>query len=181
MTTFAHRSRSARDPRMARGDARRPRRRRARRARELIARLVDEAQRSGAHVSLGPADAVRQHDSGRPAAGDAGRPRARSAAAPLRSLERARDGRAREQGQLRARRSRRELRVGGDALRRRLQPLLPRAERDVRRRPRLLPGTLVARRVRARLSRRAHHRRAARALSPGGRRARASRRIRIRG
>ena len=75
----------------------------------------------------GARDALRQHDSGRPPAGDARRSRTRSAPAPLRALERAGDGRAREQGQFRTGRPRRELRLGRDALRRRLQSLLPRA------------------------------------------------------
>ena len=47
---------------------------------------------------------------------------------PLRPLERHGDGRAGQQGILRTRRPHRELRVGGDALRRRLQPFLARAD-----------------------------------------------------
>ena len=61
------------------------------------------------------------------------------------------------------RRPHRELRLGGHALRDRLQPLLPRARRERKanhgRRPALLPGPLLARRLRPRLPRRTDQRR----------------------
>ena len=76
---------------------------------------------------------------------------------------------AREQGHQR-RRPHRELRVGGDALRHRLQPLLARAVRRARRRPRVRPGPLGARRLRARVHARPLHPRADGQLPPGSRR-----------
>ncbi len=75
----------------------------------------------------------------------------------------------------------RELRLGGGNLRDRLQPLLPRRGRRLRRRSRLFPAAFRARRLCARLPRRAPERGAARALSPGGRRRRALAPIRIPG
>ena len=169
MATDSSRSGSSRDPRMARRHARRPggRRPRSRSGAHRVARRRG-AERGRPRIAR-IRDALREHDSARAPGADARRPRTRGAAAPLHSMERARDGRAREQDQLGAGRPRRELRVGRHALRRGLQPLLPRAERHVRRRPRLLPGPLLARHLRARLPRRPHQRRAARALPPGGR------------
>ena len=94
------------------------------------------------------------------------------APAPLRALERAGDGLARQQGQFGTRRTRRELRVGGDAVRRRLQSLLSRPVGYVRRRSRLLTRPLGAGLLRARVSRRTHLARTARTLSPRSRRER---------
>src|ERR687897_806709 len=66
-------------------------------------------------------------------------------------LERDGDCAARQRGVVRAGRAHRLLPVGRDALRGRLPPLLARADRGARGRPRLYAGTLVARRLRARL------------------------------
>ncbi len=77
--------------------------------------------------------------------------------------------RAREQGHER-RRPHRELRVRGDALRHRLQPLLARPVGGARRRPRLRPGPLGDRRLRARVHARPVHARADGQLPAGSRR-----------
>ena len=70
-----------------------------------------------------------------------------------------------------ARRPHRELRLGRDALRRRLQPFLARAQRQASAATSIyFQGHSVARHLRARLPRRPHHRRAARQLPPGSRR-----------
>ena len=114
----------------------------------------------------------------------AGRSGARAAAALDRPLERDRDGRARQQAS--------SSELGGhiasfqslaDAVRGRLQPLLARAVgRRARRRPRLLPGPLLAGQLRARVPRGTADRGAARRLPPGGLDAgRPVARIRIRG
>ena len=116
--------------------------------------------------------AVRQHDPGRPGAAVPGRQGARVAAALGDPLERDGDGRARQQGLLGARRPHRLLPVAGDALRGRLQPLLARAVRRSRRRPRLFPGPLLPRQLRARVPGGPADDRAAGQLPPGGRRQR---------
>ena len=101
-----------------------------------------------------PQHAVRQHDPARARGAAPRRPGARAPAALDRPLERDGDGRARQQALLRARRPHRHLPVAGDAVRGRLQPLLARPVRGARRRPRLLPGPLLARATtRARTSR----------------------------
>ena len=101
----------------------------AERAHFLLEQLIDKARRSGAYlpfsantayintIPLGqeersPGDAELEH-------------RIRS----LRALERDGDGGARQQERRRARRPHRELRLGGHAVRRRLQPFLARAQR----------------------------------------------------
>ena len=139
------------------------------RAHFLIEQLIDKARRSGAYLPFSantayintipvdkqvriPGDQNLEH-------------RIRS----YRALERDGDGGAREQAHER-RRPHRELRVGGDALRRRLQPFLARAVGQARRRPRVRPGPFVARRLRARVPARPAHRGAARQLPPGSRR-----------
>ena len=81
----------------------------------------------------------------------------------------------------RSRRPHRQLRLRRHALRRGLQPLLARAHRGLRRRPRLLPGALVARHLRARLPRRAADARRSSTTSARRSTARASRPIRTRG
>ena len=98
-----------------------------------------------------------------------GRPGGRAPAALDHPLERDGDGRARQQAVLRARRAHRELPVAGDAVRGRLQPLLARARAtSPRRRPRLLPGPLVAGQLRPRVPRGPADGGAARRLPPGG-------------
>ena len=86
------------------------------------------------------------------------------------SVERAGDGGAGKSTLQRARRPHRELRLRRDALRRRLQPLLARAERDARRRPDLHAGPLRTRHLRPRLPRRSHHRGPPAQVPPGDRR-----------
>ena len=79
-----------------------------------------------------------------------------------------------EQAATRARRAHLDLRVGRDALRCRLQPLLQRPGPSRRRRPDLHPGALRARHLRARVPRGPAQRGAARPLPPrDGRRRRA--------
>ena len=70
-----------------------------------------------------------EHDPDRPPGRLSRRPRDRGADHGDHALERARDGRAREQGARRARRPHRELRVRRGNLRDRLQPFLPRRRR----------------------------------------------------
>ena len=100
------------------------------RARELIAHLVDEARRNGAHISLGLQTPYVNTIPAEQQAAMPGDRETRGAAAPLHALERARHGGARQQRQLGARRPRRQLRIGRDAVRRRLQSFLPRADRS---------------------------------------------------
>ncbi len=76
----------------------------------------------------GVVDAVHQHDFSVGTAAAARQRRTRDPHTPLRSLERDGDGRASEQRIVGTGRPRRELRVGCNALRRRLQSLLPRAD-----------------------------------------------------
>ena len=93
----------------------------------LLDQAIDHAQEYGVKVSAGLSTPVREHDPGRRGAGAAGRPRAGAARDGARALERDRDRAAGERGVVRARRPHRELPVGRDALRGRLQPLLARA------------------------------------------------------
>ena len=151
------------------------------RASELVRAIVERAATRGVRTPAAQTTPYVNTISVDAAGAVPGRSRHRGAAAPLHSLERDGDGRAREQGPQRARRPRRDVLVGGDAVRRRLQPLLARAVARERRRPRLFPRPLVARRLRARVPRRPHHRGASRELPPRSRRQRACRRIRIRG
>ena len=116
--------------------------------------------------------AVRQHDPARGRAGAAGRPRARAPRDGPRALERDRDRAAGERGVDRARRPHRELPVGRDALRDRLQPLLAGPHGRSRRRSRVPAGALVAGDLRARVPRGPARRGRAAPLPPGGRRRR---------
>ena len=92
----------------------------------------------------------------------------RAAPALDRALERHLHGPARQQDLLGAGRPHRDLPVAGHAHGGRLQPLLARAGRRTRRRPRLLPGPLLAGQLRSRLSGRPALRSAARRLPAGG-------------
>ena len=163
------RSRSAGNARMARC-ARRRARRRGPGPRALPDRGAD---RQGAPLRRVPAvlgqHRVHQHDPGREAGQAPRRLQHRAEDPPLRALERDGDGAPREQGHQR-RRPHRELRVGGDALRHRLQPLLARAVEGARRRPRVRAGPLGAGRLRARVHARPLHARADGQLPAGGRR-----------
>ncbi len=165
------RQRPRRDAGMARRARRRARERRTG-ARALPHRAAD---RSGAPLRRLPPvlgeHRVHQHDPGGGAGTASRHLRHRAAHPPLRALERDGRGGAREQGHQR-RRPHRELRLGGDALRHRLQPFLARPVRDPRRRPRLRAGPFGARRLRAGVHARTPHRRADGQLPPGSRRPR---------
>ncbi len=156
---------------MARGARWRARSRRPR-PRAFPDRATD---RQGAPLRRVPAvfreHRVHQHDPGRQAGAHPRRPEPRASDPFDHPLERDGDGRAREQAHER-RRAHRELRVGGHALRRRLQPFLARHVGQARRRSRLHPGPFVARRVFARVPARPPDRGATRQLPPGSRRPR---------
>ena len=131
--------------------------------------LIDKARRSGAYLPFSRQHRVHQHDP----AEQQERCRATQAIEHrIRSYVRwnAMAMVVRANKDTERRRPHRELRLGGHALRRRLQPLLARADRQPRRRPGLLPGPLGARHLRARLPARPAHRGAAGQLPPGGRR-----------
>ena len=98
------------------------------RAHFLIEQLIDKARRRGAYVPFSANTAYINTIPTDRKATHAGRPGDRGTDPLLRALERDGDGRAREQGHQR-RRPHRQLRLGGDAVRRRLQPLLARAVR----------------------------------------------------
>ena len=168
-----HRHRSPGDTRVARRARcrRRPRRPAARPAARRTGRRP-RAPRRRAAAGRGP-DAVRQHDPDAAPGALSGRPRPRAQDPLGDPLELDGDGHAGQQGELRARRAHRELPVGGDALRGRLQPLLARAVRGPRGRPGVHPGPLVAGHLRARVPRGPADRGAAQGLPPGGRRQRA--------
>ncbi len=93
------------------------------RAHFLLERMVDETRRAGRVPAVRSDHRIRQHD---PAASRSAHARRSDdgVAHPLADpLERDGDGRAREPQARRARRAHRELRVVGDALRRRLQTI----------------------------------------------------------
>ena len=148
------------------------------RARFLLERLVAQAGRVGASPPLGgttpyintiPVDQEPRLPGRR---GD------RAAHPHADPLERDGDGARGQQGVLRARRPHRELPVGGDAVRGRLQPLLARAVGGPRRRPRVHAGPLRARLLRARVPRGPPERGPAAPLPAGDRRERRLRRRR---
>ena len=98
-------------------------------------------------------------------------PRRRGDRAPdpgVHPLERRRDGLRRQPARPRGRRPHRDLPVGREPLRGRLQPLLPRQGPPRRRRPDLHPGPRLPGHLRPRLPRGPAHRGAADALPPGG-------------
>ena len=116
-------------------------------------------------------DALRQHHRRRPAGRVSRRPRDRGAPRVADALERARDGGAREPWLRRTRWPHRELRERGRPVRSRLQPLLPRAHGEPRRRPDLLPAAQRTGRLCARVPRRAPERGRPQALPTGADRA----------
>ncbi len=98
-------------------------------------------------------------------------PRRRGDRAPhprVHPLERRGDGLRRQPARPRGRRPHRDLPVGREPLRGRLQPLLPRQGPPGWRRPGLHPGPRLPRHLRPRLPRGSAHRAAAAALPPGG-------------
>ena len=129
------------------------------------------ARTRGADIPITLDDAVHQHDPGRTRSRTSPAITTSKKAAPLRRAgTRWRWSCAANKKLRRARRPRRDVLVVGDADGRRLQPLLASAVGQARRRPRVLPGPRVARRLRARVRRRPHHRRAARAFPARSRR-----------
>jgi len=155
---------------MARRAGRRPRRRRPR----PCAFSDRAADRPGAPLGRLPAvlgqHGLHQHDSGRQASPDARRPESRKQDPLVCALERHGDGRAREQAH-ECGRPHRELRLGGDALRRGLQSLLARRHRKPGRRPRIHPGSFGDRRLLAGVPARPPDRGTDGRLSSGSRRA----------
>ena len=121
------------------------------RAHFLIENLIAEARRAGANL---PYSANTAYLNTIPEARERHNPR-RSldrVADPLAgAVERDGDGGAGEPGERRARRPHRELRLRRHPVRGRVQPLLARADPRARRRPRLHPGPLRARHLRARV------------------------------
>ena len=113
---------------------------------------------------------VCQHHLARRRAGASRRPRDRTQDPLADPVERRRDRAAREQDLFRTRRAHRQLPIGGDAVRYRLHAFLACSDRHAWRRPCLLPRSLLARHLRARISRRALKRGAASQFPPGGRR-----------
>ena len=135
---------------------------------------MERAHEQGRRRAGDGADRLHQHDPARAGAVVPGR-RVRRAPHPrVRPLERGRDGRPREPPLRRPRRPPLHVRVGGRALRGRLQPLLPRQGRRRLRRPGLLPGPRRAGHLRPRVPRRPPDRGAARSLPARGRRQRAA-------
>ena len=137
------------------------------RAHYILEKLIEKARRSGAYLPYNATTAYINTHPARPGGALARRPRAGAPHPLLRALERDGDGGARQQGVLGARRPHRQLRLGRDPVRRRLQSLLARAERRPRRRPGLLPGPFLPGHLRARLPGRPHQRGAAGQLPPG--------------
>ena len=142
------------------------------RAHYLLARLMERARDKGVGVPADGADRLHQHDPARAGAVVPGR-RVRRAPHPrVHPLERGGDGRPRQPPLRRSRRSPLHLRVGGVAVRGRLQPLLPRQGRRPLRRPGVLPGPRRAGHLRARVPRRPADRGPARSVPARGRRRR---------
>ena len=148
---------------------------RRRRACPLPARATDRPRAPGRHRhAVFGQHRLHQHHCHRAGRAHAGQRRDRGAAARLHALERDGDGRESEPPAPRRRwrlgRPHLELRLAGDDVRHRLQPLLARRHAGPRRRPALHPGPLVARRLRTRFLGRPAQRRAAAQLPAGGRR-----------
>ncbi len=99
-------------------------------------------------------DRVHQYDQRGAAEAEPGRCRPRRAHPLVHPLERDGDGRPGQSRRPRSRWTHLEFRFRGDALRRRLQPLLSRADGRARWRPALHPGALRAGHLRPRLPRR---------------------------
>ena len=138
------------------------------RAGDLLDRVLEHARSSGAYDgTVAPSAYVNTIPPEREDAVPR-RPRARAPHPGDHPLERDGDRAARQRGVVRAGRAHRLLPVGRDALRGRLQPLLARAGRGARRRPRLHAGPLVARRLRPRVPRGPAQRGGPARLPPGG-------------
>ena len=142
------------------------------RAGQLLLQLSDHARRRGIRLPFTANTPYVNTLTHRPGSAVSRQPGDRAPHQEPRALERDRDGAAREQERARHRRPYLDVRVGGDAVRSRLQSFLQGGQRR-RSRRRVLPGARGARHLLARVSRRAPHRKAARQFPP---RARAGRR-----
>ena len=151
------------------------------RAHYLIEKQIELARAAGVNVAYSANTAYVNTIPPDQEVRSPGRSRARKPHPFLRALERAGHGAARQQGRFQPRRPHRELRLGRDALRRRLQSLLARAHRTPRRRHGVRAGPFLARHLRACVHARAPDRRTDGPFPPRGRRQGACRRIRIRG
>ena len=153
------------------------------------ARGAGRAARPLHHVAAAPARAgasrlgavavlhrLRQHHPDRPGAVVPGRRGDRAALPGVDPVERGGDGAPRAAPGRRGRRAHLDLRVGGVAVRGRLQLVLPRQGPPRRRRPRLHPGPRLPRHLRPRLPRGPPGRPAPRRLPPGALARRAGRR-----
>ena len=120
------------------------------RAHFLIEQLIERARRAGADLPFSANTAYVNTIPVERQPPLPGRLRARAAHPPLHPLERHGHGGARQPRHQRGR-PHRQLRLGGDALRHRLQPLLALADQGARRRPGLHPGPLGAGHLRPRL------------------------------
>ena len=137
------------------------------RARYVMLKLLERARQRQVGRPVADGDRLHQHD---PARGRAVVPRRRGGRAPLPrvpALERRGHGAPRPAPRHRRRRPPVVVRLGGHALRGRLQPLLPRQGPRGRRRPGLHPGPRLPRRLRPRLPRGPPLRGAARRVPPG--------------
>ena len=175
--------RRGRDPRVARLARLRPAARAAsRRAAQLLRQLDSHARQTGARLPFTANTPYVNTIPAAPAAAVSRQPGDRAAHQEPRSLERAVDGRARQQAERRHRRPHLDVRLGGDAVRGRLQPLLPRPHRQ-RRTATSSSSRATPRRAstRARSSKAASAGSSSRTSAASWRRAAASRRTRIRG
>ena len=138
------------------------------RARYVMLRLLEKARELNVGVPGAAQHRLHQHH---PAGARALVPRRRGDRAPdprVHPLERRGDGVRREPARPRGGRPHRDVPVGGQPLRGRLQPLLPRQGPPGRRRPDLHPGTRLAGHLRPRLPGGPPRRAAAAALPAGG-------------
>ena len=99
------------------------------RAVRLLEALRARARLAGVRAAVRGDDAVHQHDCAARAGAVSGRPRHRAPHQEPGALERAGDGRPRQSRVGRHRRPHLDVRVGGDAVRSGVQPLLPRQGR----------------------------------------------------
>ena len=128
------------------------------RAHQLLEGMVELTRRAGAHLPFAPTTEYINTIPPQLRAADAGR-RAHGMADPLdHPLERDGDGGARQPQARRPGRPHRLVRLVGDLVRRRLQPLLARAPRRTPGRFALRPGPQLAGRLFARLPRGPHQR-----------------------
>ena len=144
----------------------RPGRRAVRRDPRPVPRLQAAEARAPApdRAAAAHPDPLHQHDQPRAGAVLPGRRGDRAADPPAHPLERCGDGAPREQPVLRHRRAPRHVRLGGQPVRGRLQPLLPGQGQRPARRPDLLPGPRGSRDLRPRVPRGAAQRGPARPL-----------------